>query len=501
MSKILRSILLFFAAFTQILQFFTNLEAQDINLRIKITSDKPQTVEIIGTFASDVKRINPRNLSFLNEYAGAVALAERITDVVLADRVGHPIANKRLNAGEYVSETDISNWIYRVDLKPLPRRVDFAHVSWIDQDIGLLMLDDLLPQNYGEKVTGRLIFDVPAGWKIISTERTISTNEFGVADIEKAVFVITRSMREKEVAIDGQHLRLLISGPWRFSDDEAVLMSAEIYKRYAKIFGSAPSQNTQIALFDSPQNLAIDFWEADTRGNSITIVSSDMPFETLSRQRLHEQLRHEIFHLWMPNGVNLSGNYDWFYEGFALYQSLKLGVAANRIRFDDFLDTLGRAYNDGGGAPPRGISLIEASKNRWVGFNMQVYARGMLVAFLCDLAFLEASKGRRSTDDLVREIYQKYHGVATREDGNAAVIETFRAHAELRSIVDRYITGVDKIEWQDLLSAAGIEVATEHSPTSLSIALKVTAKPSGRQKDLLDKLGYNNWRKLTVNNR
>ena len=42
----------------------------------------------------------------------------------------------------------------------------------------------------------------------------------------------------------------------------------------------------------------------------------------------------------IPNDVNLSGNYDWFYEGFALYQSLKLAVGLNRIRFEDFLDTL-----------------------------------------------------------------------------------------------------------------------------------------------------------------
>jgi len=49
------------------------------------------------------------------------------------------------------------------------------------------------------------------------------------------------------------------------------------------------------------------------------------------------------------------------------------------------------------------MSLIEASKNRWGGANTQVYARGMLVAFLCDLALLETSKGKISTDDLVRD--------------------------------------------------------------------------------------------------
>ena len=61
----------------------------------------------------------------------------------------------------------------------------------------------------------------------------------------------------------------------------------------------------------------------------------------------------------------------------------------------------------------------------------------------------------------------------------------------------RAITGADKFEWSALLAAAGIEVVTANSTP----ALRVVAKPSGRQKDLLDKLGYNNWRKSTVNNR
>ena len=168
----------------------------------------------------------------------------------------------------------------------------------------------------------------------------------------------------------------------------------------------------------------------------------------------------------------------------------------NRIRFEDFLDTLSRAYTIDDFQSQR-VSLIEASKNRWNGSNTQVYARGMLVAFLCDLALLENSKGKSSTDDLVRELYQKYHSAPVRQDGNTAVLELFRGRAELRPIADRYIAGAEKIDWRAALAAAGIAAVTENAVTTL----KVTAKPSGRQKDLLNKLGYNNWRKLTGNNR
>src|SRR5207245_2243287 len=118
------------------------------------------------------------------------------------------------------------------------------------------------------------------------------------------------------------------------------------------------------AILKFPRTSGPGSWEADTRGSSVTIISSDTPFKSQSLQQLHEQLRHEIFHLWIPNGVNLSGNYDWFYEGFALYQALKSGITMNRIRFEDFLDTISRAYNIDNAAEHK-LSLVEASRNRW----------------------------------------------------------------------------------------------------------------------------------------
>jgi predicted metalloprotease with PDZ domain len=236
----------------------------------------------------------------------------------------------------------------------------------------------------------------------------------------------------------------------------------------------------------------LEIWEADTRGSYITILTSDTTFKSQSLQQLHEQLRHEMFHLWIPNGVNLSGNYDWFYEGFALYQSLKTGVALNRIRFDDYLDTLSRAYEVDKRLEQK-LSLIELSKNRWAGDNnTRIYARGMLVAFLCDLALLEKSKGKRSVTDLLRKLYEDHRPPASEVDGNAVVLELLRSHAELKRIIDRNITGSESIDWNNLIADAGLQAETVSQTTQL----KVMAKPSGRQKDLLDRLGYNYWRKL-----
>jgi predicted metalloprotease with PDZ domain len=257
------------------------------------------------------------------------------------------------------------------------------------------------------------------------------------------------------------------------------------------VFGSDNSNAVFINIFRFPQATPIGQWEAETRGRNITIASSDMPFKSQSLQRLHEQLRHEIFHLWLPNGVNLNGQYDWFYEGFALYRSLKLGVAVNRIRFEDFLDTLARVY-DIDRLSAQKTSLIDASKNRWVGANTRVYARGMLVAFLCDVATLDSSKGKRSIDTLLSELYQKHRTPSATTDANAAILTLMKSRKELVPIVERYVAGSEPLDWTALLQKAGIDATTRDQLTRLA----TVAKPSGRQKDLLDKLGYNSWRKL-----
>ena len=321
-------------------------------------------------------------------------------------------------------------------------------------------------------------------------------NTFEYKNKESAVLFLSPNSRVKNVFSGKANLTLSISGDWKFTDEAASKMVMDIFTRYEQLFGALPSDNVKINIQRFPIPVAVGNYEADTRGKNITIISSDMPFESQSLQRLHEQLRHEIFHLWIPNGVNLSGNYDWFYEGFALYQSLKTGVAVNRIRFDDFLDTLSRAY-DIDSMQAKKLSLVDASKNRWNGSNTQVYARGMLVAFLCDLALLEKSKGKTSVPGLLREIYERHRPPNPSQDGNTAIIAILREHRELNPIVDRYILGAEPIEWSAFIKSAGIEADVKDQLTKL----QVTAKPSGRQKDLLDKLGYYNWRKLSGSNR
>jgi len=474
-----------------ILIFAALCSAQNLEANIKIESVSPPVVRVEGKL---LKESSSKNWSFLRSIAGIENLGDRISEFTLKDKNGKEIPYKKLIAGEYLAEDFGTNFSYRIDLAPPKKLSGMAHVSWLSDEQGLLMLGDLLPQ-FDREVSAKIKFELLKDWNIDSHEKETEQNSFNVADIEKAIFHIAKTgknWRGKFHLTNDHLIYFSIFDEFLFSDDEALDAAIEIVGEYRKIFGAVPNKKAQIFLLKFPPETRLGNWEAETRGNNIVILSSDMPFKNQSVQRLHEQLRHELFHLWIPNNVDLTGNYDWFYEGFALYQSLRTGLNLNRIRFEDFLDTLARAY-DLDSLQGRKISLIEASKNRWSGANPQIYARGMLAAFLCDIALLRSSKGKRSATDILRAVYQKHQKPKKREDGNAAIINVLEAYAELRPIVERYIQGAEKIDWRADLEAAGIEQSGENFPAKLAVKSKL----SGRQKDLLDKLGYNNWRKLS----
>ena len=320
---------------------------------------------------------------------------------------------------------------------------------------------------------------LPAGWNGPGRPLRLDRYDTGIIPIGTGW-----RRPERETAFD-----LTISGKWLFTDDEASASSAEIYRDLRDLFDSGPAKRANIVISRFPEAAPPGTWEAETLGNTILILSGDMMFQTQSVQRLDEQLRHEMFHLWIPNDLSLTGRYDWFFEGFASYRSLRSAVVRGRIRFDDMLDTLNRAYSIDHTMPNR-MSLIETSKTRWAGGETYLYARGMLAAFLMEIEMLSASGGKRSTDDLLKGFYAANRPPAAPVDGTEAALAAFARYPEVARVVEDIVKGPGRVEWAEIVKRAGLEVAG----TGALERLVVARKPGGREQRLLDKLGYNSWK-------
>jgi predicted metalloprotease with PDZ domain len=466
----------------EIIVFNANLFAQNIEVKIKLMA--PNRLSVKGSF---INRGNSfKEWSFLQNYADVPNLGERIENIRFASD-DYRIEHKKIGSGEFQATEPPLVWEYEVNLGKLAKITDAAHVSWLSENQGLLMLEDLLPQ-FKNKLSARITFDFPDDWKISTSENIINKNSFQVDEIGKAIFFIGKKWREKTAPIGKTSLNLALTGNWQFTDEEAFEMANAILLEYERVFGDIPIPKTQILLLPFPsENTDANRWRAETRGSTVTIISGVIPLKSVSIQRLHEQLRHELFHLWIPNALGLSGNYDWFYEGFGIYFALRTGIELNQIRFVDYLSTLSRGYDlSDWASSEKKYSLLET---RWSGSNNNLYAKGLIVAFLCDMALLRESKGRRSLKDVFRALYRKHRkSNEIQEDGSVAILSILNSYPELRSIVQNYIMGAAKISWQNELGLAGIDFDGRK--------LSIKPKLNGRQKDLLDKLGYNQSLKL-----
>jgi predicted metalloprotease with PDZ domain len=458
--------------------------AQEFDAHISLDEGQPWIAHVSVRFR-DAARM--QELSFLDRYAGVKFSPLRVSDLKVTNKDGTTAACRASEAGRYVCPTGYSWFEYNLDLSMARGFTSMAHVSWVTASSGMLVLDDILPQPTG-KMHVRLTLDVPARWRIITNEDRTDETEINIADAQRAMIFFGRDWSIYPVGVT--QLRLATLGDIQVPGNTAAADVAAIYHEYVRLFGSPSAGPFPQVVLVRPENSSGGSWDAETRGTTATIVTSGGLSPADSEQRLKQQLRHELFHLWLPNGVNLSGNYDWFYEGFAVYEASKLGVAMNQIRFEDLLSTIARANDIDRFTTKR--SLIDASQNRWAGASSQVYARGMLVAFLCDIELLDASKGKTSVKSLLRQIFDEHRSQAAALNGNDAIISKLRSHPELIPIVDDYVTGSKAIDLTAILQKIGIQATIRDQLTQLAVSDKL----SGRQKALLDKLGYNNWLKL-----
>jgi hypothetical protein len=477
MTPVKKPLYRFLLAAFAVLQIFTFTHAQDLEVTVKVSDN----IEVVGTFGPDSTIKSRQNLGFLRSRASDAGLAERINDVRMIDAAGGLVKNRKLIEGEYLADSDIKSFAYRVN-PSLDNRTAAAHGSWMGESVGILMLDDLLPQfgTQDRKVSARLKLELTSGWRAFFAGGEI-TGPIVVDDVQNVVIYVGESLRYYPGTTETP--QMVISGEWKFADGEAIEQAAEIYGEYAKLFRSKPIALPVVAIIEMPKQQSAGIWVAETRGRNVTIVSKDMPFRTQSVQRLHEQLRHELFHLWIPNSLNLSGDYAWFYEGFALYRSLRLAVDVNRIRFDDLLDALSRAYAIDARQLPRRPLTGPLGPN--APADTQTYARGMIIAFMADLHLLNASRGKQDTAGVLRVIFERHGPGSERTVASTALLKVLPAD------LTKFVTGTDTIDWTPFLTSAGLQADPERGG-----ALSVVPKPTGKQKAILDRLGYNNWRRV-----
>ena len=75
---------------------------------------------------------------------------------------------------------------------------------------------------------------------------------------------------------------LVTSGEWAFSDDDLADVAASILKEHAETFGGVAQNRAVLILSPFPKAAGADRWSAETRGDSVVLLSGRSPSKVWS---------------------------------------------------------------------------------------------------------------------------------------------------------------------------------------------------------------------------
>ena len=439
---------------------------------VTITMSAPGKVRI------EVASLSPASSwSFRNSYAGILGIAERIEDFHAITALEQDAKPKKIATGEFRSELDARRISYRVNISN-PAAADVSHVSWIVGDYGVLMLADLLPQDFNN-VSVR--FELPPDWSV-ATSSSGDTSLYQVVAPEKAVFFVGRSFRRASRSVEGIPVTTVLAGTWSFKDRDALGAATKVVKSYVELTGFKLPASAVVIIAPLPVKVGSTKWRAETRGSTVVLLIDPAAGFNHWVGQLSVIFTHELLHLWVPNKLQLEGDYDWFFEGFTLYTALQTALKLKIINFDEYLDTLARVY-DSYLSYADDLSLIDASERRWTTPGSLVYDKGMLVAFLYDLKIRKESGGKATLADRYRELFSGH--VAAKANGNEAIIALLDSAPAMSGFAKTYVENSAKLELEQVLPAYGLTLKSSGKQSELRVNPKLNAE----QKQLLRSLG------------
>ena len=413
----------------------TSVTAQEVKLSVVSPAEVRIRIDSIGPTSE---------WSFRNVYAGVLGIAERVEQFHAFGLNGEDVGARKIATGEFRSKAIAKAVEYVVRLPP-PDPASVSHASWISGESGLLMLADLLPDSFPGV---ELELSLPAGWSCESEYGPDKNGKYQVRQPEKTVLLIGRDLRREAHRVGGLPFDVALGGQWQFKS-EVAKAAAKVFDKYLALTGSAPAAKPILMIAPLPVATGSVKWRAETRGRTVVLLMDPAAKIKNWTAQLGIIFTHELLHLWVPNSLLFEGDYDWFFEGFTLYTALVTALALKFIDSGEYVATLGRVY-DSYLSRPDELSLIDASERRWTSGNSTVYDKGMLVAFLYDLAIRKNSAGKMWLGNVYKELFTRW--AAQPANGNEVIIRLLSSTPAGAELAKSYIEGQRELDLKPLLA-------------------------------------------------
>jgi len=234
--------------------------------------------------------------------------------------------------------------------------------------------------------------------EIMGTRIVIATySSLANYPIKQEILTLSRQVQEQ------------IIGAWKpdVPLGQIVSHSLSCFQYFLEVFGEFPEENLLVLILPPPIS------EGASRRNSF-FLSTDV----FARQRYQWVLPHEMFHMWNGNFIKMkTDNEKWFQEGFTQYYGYKALLRVGwwtKKEFDDELDSLWNTYRKEFVGTRFDVAITEGMKryqetNDLYHFHHFICSRkSAMVAHLLDLTIINATQGKKSLDNVMRYVYERF---------------------------------------------------------------------------------------------
>jgi predicted metalloprotease with PDZ domain len=325
--------------------------------------------------------------------------------------------------------------------------------------------------------------DVPAGWTIATgLEPTSDSSVFFApsADVLIDSPILAGKLRSWNFLTDGVPHHVVywpLPNATPFDTTAFVNGVRGLTQQAVALFGSAPYREYSF-LFQDGAYGALEHLNSVTLGATSATLATD-------QTDLLEETAHEYFHLWNlmrirpieRTGVDYRPAREtrglWFSEGLSMFYAdlllRRAGIGmhdSTRIAHLRGLIERYLANSSYSHVSPEASSLgaYRSSPGTFGDYSPSVHLQGELVGAMIDFMIRDATDGRRSVDDLMRLMLERYSGAKGFDgrDIERAVAEV--CGCEAKRFFDAYVRGTTPIDFDRYLRAIGMRTRVRWAP-------------------------------------
>ncbi|MFN2601887.1 MAG: hypothetical protein ABR582_03905 [Gemmatimonadaceae bacterium] len=334
-----------------------------------------------------------------------------------------------------------------------------------------------------ERAASRVKVVVPAEWRIAtSLEPTTDSSIFTAsnADFLLESPILVGNLRFWRFTTNGVPHRVFywpLPNATPFDTTALVDGIKRLTQQGIGLFGSAPYPEYTFLLQDGAYG-ALEHPNSVTLGAPSAELATD-PSETMG------EIAHEYFHLWNDmrlrpverTGIDYHPAREtrglWFGEGLTMYYADLLRRRADIQQLDStrlahltrlIERYLGNSSNSRISPEVSSLAAYRSSPGTLGDYSPSVHLQGELLGTMLDLMIRDATNGRRSVDDVMRLMMQRYSGARGYDGRDLEATFAEVCGCEMKTFFDSYVRGATSIDFDRYLRLIGLRTRVAWIP-------------------------------------